>query len=85
MDADIKAVESLAKILLNEKPVKHKKTGMTKDETDEMINSMVIDIQKKLIAYKCLRKAVLESNESKSISSKAGRYMDKEITKIGRE
>lgn len=83
MDEDVKAVESIIAMAYNQKPKRHKKTGKTRAETENMINQIVIDTQKKLIAYKCLRLAVLESKDSKAISDRAVELLTKELDKIG--
>lgn len=85
MDENIKAVESLVKIAINLESKNKKKMKVSKKEQIDIINQMVIHIQKQLIGYECLKMAVMLSEDNKQIFENTEKFIQLEIKKIGDE
>jgi hypothetical protein len=81
--SEIQAVDSIVKLAANLKPIKHKNTGLTRKETEDLIGETVIMIQTRLVAYVALQAAVKLSNDNEAISKKALELYDAALKEIG--
>lgn len=79
LSPEVMAIKNMAELAYNLKPKSPKKTGKTRAETMELIDKLVIEIQKKMIGYECLQAAVKLSKDNKGISKKAIELIDVQI------